>query len=142
MANGEKFALAFGEANCDRQACLFGRQGNGMELRAPDGTASPYMVVGSLVRAGLEGIRAKLPLPAACERDPSELSDDERHRLGIVPLPGSLDEALEALDKDAIARSWLPPLMYESYVAVKRKEISMFADMDTTEMCRRYHDAY
>jgi glutamine synthetase len=113
-----------------------------MELRAPDATASPYMVIGALVRAGLEGIRAKLPLPQPIDRDPSDLSDAERAAAGIRPLPSSLDEALATLDADAAVKAWLPPVMYESYVAVKRKELEMFAGVDPVEMCRRYHDAY
>ena len=113
-----------------------------MELRAPDATASPYMVIGALVRAGLEGIRAKLPLPAICDGDPADLSEAERSRLGIVPLPSTLDEALASLDADPVARAWLPPVMYESYVAVKRKEIELTRGVDPTEICRRYHDAY
>jgi glutamine synthetase len=113
-----------------------------MELRAPDATASPYIVIGALVRAGLEGIRAKLPLPKPVDCDPSELSDAERTALGILPLPGSLGEALTALDADAAAKSWFPQTMYESYVAVKRKEIEMFAGVDPDSMCKRYHDAY
>jgi glutamine synthetase len=113
-----------------------------MELRAPDGTASPYMVIGALVRAGLEGIRAKLPLPATLDKDPAELTAAERDSLGIRPLPASLGEALSIFDADPIARAWLPPVMYESYVAVKRKEIDMFAGVDADEICRRYHDAY
>jgi glutamine synthetase len=113
-----------------------------MELRAPDGTASPYMVIGALVRAGLEGIRAKLPLPTALDKDPAELSTAERAALGIVPLPSSLSEALDALDADPVAKAWLPPAMYESYTLVKRKEIEMFSGTDANEICRRYHDAY
>ncbi|MBL9033522.1 MAG: glutamine synthetase, partial [Rhodospirillaceae bacterium] len=48
-----------------------------LEIRIPDGTASPYMVIGALVNAGLAGIREKLPLPPALDRDPAELSDAE-----------------------------------------------------------------
>jgi glutamine synthetase len=113
-----------------------------MELRAPDGTASPYMVIGGLVRAGLEGIRAKLPLPTALGKDPAELTAAEREALGVVPLPSSLTEALAALDADPVAKAWLPPVMYESYTLVKRKEIEMFSGTDPAEICRRYHDAY
>jgi len=113
-----------------------------MELRAPDATASPYLVIGALVRAGLEGVRAKLPLPAPLDGDPGDLTEAERSRLGIVPLPSTLDEALATLDADPIARAWLPPTMYESYVAVKRKEIELTHGVDPAEICRRYHDAY
>ncbi|MEX2184178.1 MAG: glutamine synthetase family protein [Chloroflexota bacterium] len=117
-------------------------RGFNMELRPPDATASPYMVIGTLVRAGLEGIRAELPLPAACDRDPADLTDAERAELGIVPLPGSLAEALDALDADEDARGWLPPVMYESYVAVKRAEIQLAEAVDPAEVARRYRDAY
>ncbi len=113
-----------------------------MELRAPDATASPYMVIGALVRAGLEGIRDGLPLPAACDQDPADLSDAERDALGILPLPSSLGEALDALDADERARAWLPALMYESYVAVKRAEIALAEALEPAEVCRRYQDVY
>lgn len=117
-------------------------RGFNMELRPPDASASPYMVIGTLVRAGLEGIRDELPLPTALDRDPADLTDAERAELGIEPLPGSLSEALEALDADERARAWLPPVMYESYVAVKRAEIALAEAADPDEVARRYRDAY
>jgi glutamine synthetase len=113
-----------------------------MELRAPDATASPYMVVGAILRAGLEGIRAELPLPAAVDRDPSELSESERAALGILPLPGSLAEALAALEAEPVVKAWLSPTMLDSYVAVKRKEIEMFTGLSLEHMCERYRHAY
>jgi glutamine synthetase len=113
-----------------------------MELRAPDATASPYMVIGALVRAGLEGIRAKLPLPTPVDKDPGDLTAAERKKLGIVDLPSTLARALDTLEADPIAKAWLPPVMYSSYVAVKRTEIAMFAGVDPLEICRRYHDVY
>ena len=113
-----------------------------MELRAPDATASPYMVIGGLVRAGLEGIRAKLPLPAPVEKDPADLTAAERKQLGIVALPSTLAQALDTLEADPVARTWMPPVMHSSYVAVKRTEIAMFVGVDPNEICRRYHDTY
>lgn len=113
-----------------------------LEIRIPDGTANPYMVIGALVNAGLAGIREKLPLPPAVDRDPSELSDEERRQFNIVALPSSLGEALDMLAADAVVRSWMSPTMYAAYTAVKRTEIEMFADKDVDHMCQRYHDAY
>jgi len=113
-----------------------------LEFRAPDATSSPHMVIGALVRAGLEGIRAKLPLPVAIDRDPGDLTDNERKAMGIVPLPSSLDEALGALEANATVKGWMSPVMYESYVGVKRKEIEMAKGADAAEICRRYHEVY
>ncbi|MBL9033458.1 MAG: glutamine synthetase, partial [Rhodospirillaceae bacterium] len=113
-----------------------------LEIRIPDGTASPYMVIGALVNAGLAGIREKLPLPPAVDRDPSDLSEAERAKLGIVALPSSLGEALDALAEDKVARGWMSPTFFEAYGAVKRMEISMFADKSPEHMCERYLNAY
>ena len=113
-----------------------------MEIRIPDGTASPYMVIGALVNAGLAGIRDKLPLPPNCDKDPAELTEAERKKLGIVELPSSLDEALAALDEDKVVKGWMSPTFYDAYMGVKRMEIAMFADKSPEHMCERYHDAY
>jgi glutamine synthetase len=113
-----------------------------LELRPPDAAASPYMVLGALVRAGLEGIRKKLPLPPILDRDPADYTDNERQALGVRPLPSSLGEALDLMLASSVVSGWLPDLMRESYVAVKRKEIEMFADAAPEAMCKRYHDAY
>lgn len=113
-----------------------------MELRAPDATASPYMVIGVMVRAGLAGIKQKLPLPQNVDCDPSDISENERLSRGIVPLPASLQEALDLMEGDAEVGRWMSPVMKSSYVAVKRKEIDMFAKADVLDMCRRYQHAY
>jgi glutamine synthetase len=113
-----------------------------MEIRIPDGTASPYMVIGALVNAGLAGIREKLPMPPAADKDPSELTDAERRKLNIVALPSSLSEALEVLDQDATVKSWMSSTFHQAYTAVKRTEIGMFAEKSLEHMCERYHDAY
>lgn len=113
-----------------------------LEIRIPDATSSPYMVIGALVNAGLAGIREKLPLPPAVDRDPAELTDEERKKLNIVALPASLTEALDVMEADALVKSWLSPTMHQAYTAVKRIEAAMFADQDPEYLCRRYHDAY
>ncbi|MDP9138022.1 MAG: glutamine synthetase family protein [Pseudomonadota bacterium] len=113
-----------------------------LELRPPDATASPYMVLGALVHAGLEGMRRKLPLPAMLDRDPADYTEAEREALGVKPLPASLGAALDRMLASEVVAGWLPDRMRESYVAVKRKEIEMFADATPEAMCKRYHDAY
>ena len=57
-----------------------------LEYRPADATASPYMVVGALIQAGLSGVRRGLPLPPECHVDPGELTEARRRELGIVSL--------------------------------------------------------
>jgi glutamine synthetase len=117
-------------------------RGFNLELRPPDPTASPYVVLGALVRAGLEGVRAGLELPPACVTDPAELSDDERVSMGIVPLPSTLSEAIDMYLADEKAFAWLPDTMRDSYLDVKRMEVSL-AEVETDdETAARYRKAY
>jgi len=113
-----------------------------LEVRAPDATASPYIVLGSLIRAGLQGIRDSLPLPPEVEGDPSDLTQDQRDEMGIVALPGSLQEALDVLDADPIARAWMPELMYQCFVGVKRTEIELAEGLPDHELCEKYRNVY
>lgn len=113
-----------------------------LEFRAADACASPYLQLGALVYAGLEGLLAELPAPPIQDGDPSALSDVERARLGIRVLPRSLGEALDALDADATARGWFGPALAEAYLMHKRGEIAMLADRDADEMIRIYAEAY
>ena len=100
------------------------------------------MVVGAIVRAGLEGIREKWPLPSPVESDPSELTPAMMRRLGVVPLPSSLGEALDRLEAEKRVRSWMSPTFLSSYVAVKRKEIAMMDGLSADAICTRYRDVY
>lgn len=118
------------------------QSGFNMELRAPDATASPYMVVGAILRAGLEGIRAKLPMPTPIDCDPSELTPEEMKAMGVVALPASLEEALERLEASPAVHQWMSPMFLSSYVSVKRKEIAMMEGKSPEEICARYRDAY
>jgi glutamine synthetase len=113
-----------------------------LEYRGADAAANPHLALGAIVRAGLEGVRAELPPPPILDRDPSQLDATEAERYGVGALPSSLDDALQALAEDDDARAWFPPLLYDAYVAVKRAELKLVADMNLEERCRRYVAAY
>jgi glutamine synthetase len=113
-----------------------------LEYRGADASANPYLALGAILRAGLAGVREELPAPPILDRDPGELEEGEAERYGLGRLPGSLEEALEALADDATAREWMGPLLYEAYVSVKRSEVQAAAELDLEENCRRYAAIY
>jgi glutamine synthetase len=113
-----------------------------LEYRGADAAANPYLALGALIQAGLWGVREELDPPAILDRDPARLTPEERQRFGVGTLPASLEEALEALDEDEVARGWLPPQLYELYVGVKRAEIEAVAGKELEETCRRYAAVY
>jgi glutamine synthetase len=113
-----------------------------LEYRGADASANPHLALGAIVRAGLEGVRAGLPAPPILDRDPAGLDAAEATRYGVGALPSSLRESLDALARDAAARAWMTPLLYQAYVAVKRFELAATADWDVEETCRRYAGIY
>jgi glutamine synthetase len=113
-----------------------------LEYRGADATANPYLALGAILRAGMDGLRAELPAPPILDRDPAQLEGAEAERFGVDALPASLEDALQELAGDDLARGWMGPLLYEAYVSVKRSELTATADMDLDELCGRYAAIY
>lgn len=113
-----------------------------IEFRATDATANPYLAIGAILRAGLEGIAAGLPAPALVAGDPAEMSEKERAASDIRPLPASLEAALDAFAADSTVQGWFTPTMIEAYTQVKRMEARMWAASTPERMCERYARAY
>jgi glutamine synthetase len=113
-----------------------------IEYRGADAAANPYIALGAILHAGLEGVREGLQTPPILEGDPSRLDAAEAERYGVDALPKSLSEALGALAEDEAARGWFGPTLYEAYVGVKRAEVEATADLDLAEVCRRYASIY
>jgi glutamine synthetase len=101
-----------------------------LELKAADTTANPYLALGGLIAAGLDGLERALEPPAPVEVDPSTLGDDERRALGIERLPQSQAEALDALERDPVLRAALGPTLATSYLAVRRSEWETYSTED------------
>ncbi len=100
------------------------------ELKAADLSANPYLALGALIAAGLDGVRRKLDPGDPVTIDPGNYSDAEREQRGIKRYPTTLNEALDALDKDAVLKDALGPLLATSYMAVKRLEYQSFSQQD------------
>lgn len=74
-----------------------------IEFRTPDGTCNPYLAEAAMLMAGLDGIQKGMD-PTALGFGPYDtnvfaMSPEER-KAKIKPLPGSLAESLEGLEKD------------------------------------------
>jgi glutamine synthetase len=69
-----------------------------IEFRPPDPSANPYLAFAAMVMAGLDGIENKIDPGNPLDKNTYELSPREARRIPTVP--GSLDEALRALEAD------------------------------------------
>jgi glutamine synthetase len=100
------------------------------ELKAADASANPYLAVGGLIAAGLDGLERELDPPEPVEVDPATIDEDERERRGIVRLPVTQKDALDALEADTVLTTALGPVLAESYLAVRRSEWETFSAAD------------
>ena len=83
-------------------------QSTRLELRSPDPSCNPYLVIGLILAAGLDGIEKKMPLPAPVNRNLFHKSAAE----GLESLPESLRKAITiAAQSDFIAKELPVPLM-------------------------------
>src|SRR5215211_3121971 len=73
-----------------------------VEVKPVDVTANPYLALAAVLAAGMDGVDRGLDPGEPTMVDPATLGEEERASRGIRPLPASLDEALDALEKDDV----------------------------------------
>jgi glutamine synthetase len=98
------------------------------ELKPCDPSCNPYLALGALIAACLDGIKHGLKPPEAMTVDPATLSEEERERMGAARLPLTLDEALVALEEDKVLTAALGAPLAHEYLLVKRAEVESFKD--------------
>jgi glutamine synthetase len=92
------------------------------EIRCPDPACNPYLTFAALLHAGLEGIEQGYELPEPMETNLYHLTQEQRRERGIVSLPETLGEAIDALADSELARKALGPHIFDRYIELKRKE--------------------
>jgi glutamine synthetase len=101
-----------------------------LELKASDPSNNPYLAIGGLIVAGLDGLARASDPGEAILVDPGNYSEEEREARGIHRYPTTQAEALNALEKDQVLMDALGPELSRSYLAVKRSEYEAFAAED------------
>jgi glutamine synthetase len=101
--------------------------GANVELKIVDASANPYLAVGAVIAAGLDGIERGLVLPAEATGDPATMTAEARAEAGITRLAANLTEALDAFDESPILGSAMGPELAHTWTAVRRAEADRFA---------------
>ena len=115
------------------------------ELRNPDATCNPYFCYAAILMAGLDGVKNKID-PHANGWGPYDvnlyhLSDEEKAKL--KHLPTSLDEALDALEKDhdyLTAGGVFPKELINSFIKNKRAECAELAKIPHPAEFDKYYN--
>ncbi len=113
-------------------------EGPRVELRSPDPSANPYLVLAVCLAAGLDGIKRKLTPPEEVTGDVMALSKAERQALGMELLPGNMHEAIWAMEGESLVRETLGESLFDQYVAGKRKEWNEYRSQVTNWEIEQY----
>jgi glutamine synthetase len=98
-----------------------------LEFRATDAAASPYLALGAVIFAGVDGLRRGLELQTS----------------GVPKqLPQSLPDALERLAASPTVAGWFGPTLLDAYIRFKRVEAEKMAGLSPAELCARYAEVY
>ena len=101
-------------------------EGTRAEVRCPDPASNPYLTFAVLIAAGLDGIERGLSLDPPVEESLFEMDAARIAEQGIREMPGSLGEALEELERDAVVREALGEHVFGHYLEAKRAEWDAF----------------
>ena len=102
-------------------------KGRRVEVRFPDPTANPYLAFAALMMAGLDGVQNKIHPGDPIDKNLYDLPPEIAAK---IPHPcASLDEALDAIDKDRefLTRGGVfSNDMIDGYIALKMEEVTRF----------------
>ncbi len=116
--------IAWSASNRSAMIRIPARRGLGTrsELRMPDPSCNPYLALAVMLAAGRDGIERDLTPPPAIQRNIFEMSVRDRRRHKIKELPGTLREALLALQKDRTMVEALGEHAFEHFIEAKTHE--------------------
>ena len=101
-----------------------------VELKACDPSCNPYLALGGLILAGLDGVARGLEPPPPVLVNPSTLSEAGRREHGVRALPTSQRDALAELQRDDVLFSALGDLLGRCLIAVRTSESDAMDAMD------------
>src|ERR671917_1106588 len=105
-----------------------------IEIKPVDVTANPYLALATVLAAGMDGMDRNLDPGEPITVDPATLSDEQRMERKIRPLPASLDQALDALERDEVLFGALGESLVRTHVAVGRAQAATAKELSPHEV--------
>lgn len=113
-----------------------------VELKINDPSSNPYLALGSLIFAGMDGIKRNLPVPPNTDFDPGKASELMLKQKGIDVLPRSVDVVIDHLKKDKYLLDCLQEPLAKVVIAVRQAEYSTMKDLTFDEELKMLVNRY
>ncbi|MFE9169799.1 glutamine synthetase [Streptomyces kebangsaanensis] len=113
-----------------------------LEVKPVDLAANPYLALGCLIAAGLDGTTSSASLPEEITGDPARFGAAEAAARGVRRLPVSLAEAVAEFRGDEVVRAALGPVLADAVVAVRQGEVAAVDGLDDEQVAAAYRWRY
>lgn len=97
-----------------------------IEVRSPDASCNPYLALAALIESMADGMRKRILPGTPFTGSTYDLSDTYRAKNAIRKLPGTLGEAIAALDADPVIRGALGDHIYHAFRDAKLAEYERY----------------
>ncbi|MGC9516679.1 MAG: glutamine synthetase family protein [Methanomicrobiales archaeon] len=111
------------------------------EFKTLDNSSNPYLALGAVIAAGLNGIEEELELAEPVQFDPAAENRDDKY-FQIKPLPTTLKETIDHLEKNRIILNALGEKLAKSYLAVKKAEYKFLKNLKFEEEVKLLLERY
>jgi glutamine synthetase len=113
-----------------------------IEIKPVDGSANPYLALGGILAAGLDGIERRLDPGEPLASNPHDLDEAEREARGIHRYPVSLSDALDALEQDEVLMAALGEARAREFIGVRRAEWSDLGRLSVAQQIAAHFRRY
>jgi len=113
-----------------------------LELKFVDATSNPYLAIGSIIAAGLDGISRKLDPGEPCLENPASYPEDVREARGWYRYPETLLEAIKELERSSLMRDVWGDRLISEYVKLKKFQWDLYHSHVTEWERRVFLEAY
>jgi glutamine synthetase len=116
--------------------------GTRVEVRCPDPTCNPYLAFAMMLNSGLDGVANKMTPPSSVDINIFAMTPAEKDAAGIASMPASLQEAMEELKNNPIAKETMGEHIFEKYCTTKEAEWDSYRISVTDWELNSYLDVY
>ena len=113
-----------------------------LEVKSMDAAANPYLALGAIVAAGVDGLERELTLPEPVLDDPASIPATRRRSLGIRQLPSSLSAAVRELERSTVVADAMGDVLFGAFLATRRGEVAAFEGKDPESVVRAHRWRY
>jgi glutamine synthetase len=113
-----------------------------IEVKAVDGSANPYLALGAIVAAGLDGVRRNLDPGEPLTVNPHDLDEAERETRGLRRFPSTLADALTELEQDSVLLEALGDERAHEFIGVRRAEWEDLGRLTTSQQVAAHFRRY